>query len=347
MSGFPIVDLVVGIIFLFFLISIICSSVVEMIMTARRVRAEVLGQWMLRIFDTDIPKPNGGTVKLGQAIMDHCATTALVPEGKPPSYMDARNFVSALLDKVAKCSTVTKPETLDDFITSFKTSTAISEELKRTFILQAIEARDSFAALSNKTTGAIELFRNRIENWYDSNMVRISGTMKVKYTRRFTLISAIIITLLLNADTVAISKYLYNNPEARAQLAAKAYETAADDSIRSKMELVKERNTKDDTTRITLKQLDSTLNVKRNDINTAYAAVKTSIPIGWSVAEFKPLKDGWDWAAFIISKIVGLTIMVFAILLGAPFWFDVLNKISNLRGVGKRPDTSPSDKASN
>jgi len=346
MSGFPIVDLVVGIIFLFFLISIICSSIVEIIMTAQRVRAKVLGQWMLRIFDTDIPKHDGSTVKLGQAIMDHCANTALVPEGKPPSYIDARNFVSALLDKVAMYSDMVKPETIDDFIQSLKSSTAISGELKRAFIIQAVEARDTFHSLSEKTVGAIELFRNRLENWFDSNMVRISGTMKVKYTRRFTLIAAIAVTLALNADTIAISKYLYNNPEARAQLVAKAYETTADDAIKSKVSLLKQQVALNDTAKLNLKELTETIDAKRKDINTAYAAIQTSIPLGWSITEFKGL-ESWGWVTFILSKIVGMAVMVFAILLGAPFWFDVLNKISNLRGVGKRPYTSQVDKTSN
>ncbi len=345
MSGFPIVDLVVGIIFLFFLISIICSSIVEIIMTAKRVRAEVLGQWMLRIFDTDITKADGTTVKLGQAIMDHCATTALVPHGKPPSYIDARNFVSALLDKVALCSAMAKPETIDDFIESFKSSTAISGELKRAFIIHAIEARDTFNSLSQKKIGAIELFRNRLENWYDSNMMRISGTMKVKYTRRFTLAAAIVITLALNADIINISKYLYNNPEARAQLAAKAYETTTDDSIKAKVLLLKQGSL-NDTAKLNLQQLTESIEAKRKDINTAYAAMKASMPLGWNVEEFKDLK-GLNWVTFILSKIVGLSVMVFAVLLGAPFWFDVLNKISNLRGVGKRPDIAIADKTSN
>ena len=73
------------------------------------------------------------------------------------------------------------------------------------------------------------MFRGKIENWYDSSMDRLTGTLKVKYTRRFTMISAIIVTLLVNADTIEIAKYLYNNPEARAKVAAKAYQTSADD----------------------------------------------------------------------------------------------------------------------
>jgi hypothetical protein len=39
MGGFPILDLVVGIIFIYFLLSIICSSAVEITLSANKIRA--------------------------------------------------------------------------------------------------------------------------------------------------------------------------------------------------------------------------------------------------------------------------------------------------------------------
>src|SRR3954447_11843374 len=100
MSGFPILDLVVGVIFIFFLMSIICSSIVEIILTARRIRAQVLEKWLVTIFDTEITNAKNEKVLLGQAIMDHCALTALSPSHTAPMYIDAKNFVAAALDKI-------------------------------------------------------------------------------------------------------------------------------------------------------------------------------------------------------------------------------------------------------
>jgi hypothetical protein len=37
-------------------------------------------------------------------------------------------------------------------------------------------------------------------------------------------------------------------------------------------------------------------------------------------------------------KILGLLVTVLAISLGAPFWFDLLNRLVNLRSTGKPPD---------
>src|SRR6266496_631251 len=341
MSGFPILDLVVGVIFIFFLLSIICSSIVEMVLTVRRVRAEVLGKWLLTIFDTEVTNAKNQKVPLGQEIMDHCALTALSPSGKAPAYIDAKNFVAAVLDKVTVYSKVVNPKSIDEIIQSLESTTALSEELKRAFLIYANEAKDTFEALSVKTAGAIEMFRNKMENWYNSNMDRISGTMKVKYTRRFTFASAIVITLLLNADIIEISKYLYNNPEARAKIAAKAYETTADTAIKQNMIRIKQRAAaQDDTMKPTIEQLNDSMKVKINKINEARAALNESLPLGWNKSEFAAQKNGLDWEGFIFTKLVGMAITVIDIMMGAPFWFDVLNKVSNLRGVGKKPEES-------
>src|SRR5690348_6749731 len=99
MSGFPIIDLIAGIIFVYFLLSIVCSSVVEMLLAGFRARAKLLAEWLYKIFDQQV-QVGGKTESLGQAIMDHCAVTALSEKGNSPSYIDAKNFSSALLEKI-------------------------------------------------------------------------------------------------------------------------------------------------------------------------------------------------------------------------------------------------------
>jgi hypothetical protein len=340
MSSFPILDLVVGVIFIFFLLSIICSSVVETILTIRRVRAQVLGKWLLSIFDTKIKTDQNQQVPLGQVIMDHCALTALSPKGAAPSYIDAKNFVSALLDKITEFSQMVNPTSIDDLIKSLNTTTAISDELRRSFLIYANDAKDTFDALTVRTTGAIGMFRHKMENWYNSNMDRLTGTLKSSYTRRFTFISAAVVCLLINADTIAISKYLYSNPEARAALAEEAYKTGTDDSIKQDMQQLKqhEDSVNNDTAKLTFNQLDSSITLKVATINKARAELEGSIPLGWNKAEITGLQN-WGW----LAKLIGIAITVIAIMMGAPFWFDVLNKISNLRGTGTRPDVAPAD----
>jgi hypothetical protein len=46
-------------------------------------------------------------------------------------------------------------------------------------------------------------------------------------------------------------------------------------------------------------------------------------------------------------KIFGFLITALAISLGAPFWFDLLKKLMQLRGDGAKPENTPSAPAGN
>ncbi len=340
MSGFPILDLVVGIIFIYFLLSIICSSIVEMMLTVKKVRAKVLGEWLIKILDNKVANEKNEQVNLGKEIMDHSILAGLSTKGKSPSYIDSKNFVSALLDKIHTYSSTVNPSNIDEIILSLKSTTAISEELKRSFLIAAHEAKDSFNALTIKTIGAMELFRNKMENWYDSNMDLLGGPLK-KYTRRFTFISSIIVTLLVNADTIEISRYLYNNPEAAKALATKAYETATDEKIKQEMERkALAKTAQSDSVKLTVQQLDSSINANIKVIKNAETVLKASFPLGWVNSSYSESRDFGDWILFWIGKLIGMALTVVAIMMGAPFWFDILNKVSNIRGSGKRPAES-------
>jgi hypothetical protein len=309
-------------------------------MTVKRTRAAVLSEWLLRIFDTQITNAKGQLTKLGQEIMDHCALTALSKTGKSPSYIDAKNFTTALLDKIIQHSAAQNPTNMKDIIQSLNTTTALSTELKNTFLLFAHEAEDSFQAVSAKTIGAMETFRGKIENWYDTNMDRITGTMKSDHTRWYTMVVAIVMTLVLNADTITIARYLYSNDAARAAVAARAYETGTDKKIKAEMDSLRQKAGSDTAAIRSLQQLETAVNAKLQTINTAHAALKKSMPVGWQKEEFSVDREWWEWPLFFLLKLAGLALTALAVMMGAPFWFDVLNKVSNIRGTGPKPASS-------
>jgi hypothetical protein len=64
----------------------------------------------------------------------------------------------------------------------------------------------------------------------------------------------------------------------------------------------------------------------------------------------KLYKEGW-WSykskyviceAFHGRRLIGFVLTAFAISLGAPFWFDMLNKLMKLRGTGSKVDVPSS-----
>jgi hypothetical protein len=335
MSGFPILDLVIGMIFIYFLLSVISSSAVEMIITAAKARSKILAEWLNRIFDTVI-KEDGKEKTLGQVIMDHCAVVALSEPGRAPSYIDAKNFTSALIEKITYDPQNPKSiaANINDIITALKNTTLLSTEMQRALLGYAYEARDTYAALSVKTISEIEYFRSKVENWFDTSMDRLTGTFKKRYSRPFTLLIAIITAVALNADSIAIAKYLYSNPDARAKIVAQAYQTANDNTYIKRLNEL-HASPQDSAT---LQQIKNDINKSLQNINEANAALTSDIPLGWKNITTTKVTPG-----VVITKITGLLATILAIFMGAPFWFDLLNKISNLRSSGAKPPSSTSD----
>src|SRR5207248_1929782 len=70
------------------------------------------------------------------------------------------------------------------------------------------------------------------------------------------------------------------------------------------------------------------------------------VPIGWSGGF---VREGTTAVvSAVLVKLAGLLITVFAIALGAPFWFDLLSKVVSLRSPGNPPAKSkatPADAA--
>ena len=332
MSGFPILDLVVGLIFIYFLLSIISSSVVELILTLSKTRAKLLQRWLLTIFDKQIVVDNDKSEPLGQAIMNHCTTTALSGQGNSTSYMDAKNFTSALIEKLTFIKDQPKKVVTDlqEVIDAIAKTDALTPELKRVFILYANEAIQSGAADVKSTFDKFMAFRGKIENWYNTSMERVSGHLKSKYAFPLTICVATVVASLGNADSIEIAKYLHRNPEITANIAKQGYLTGRDSTYLKRLNEAKAHNAKDT---VTDKETEEAIKKELATINEAKAVLAQSLPLGWN----NVVVTSWP------TKIFGILITIFAIIMGAPFWFELLNKIANLRGTGTKPAVAKND----
>jgi hypothetical protein len=67
-----------------------------------------------------------------------------------------------------------------------------------------------------------------------------------------------------------------------------------------------------------------------------------NLPLGWALAVKDPRhipleRSGWDFTGWLVFKLFGLLVSAFAVSLGAPFWFDLLSKFVNIRAAGTPP----------
>jgi hypothetical protein len=163
---------------------------------------------------------------------------------------------------------------------------------------------------------AVKKVSDRIEKWYDQTMDRVSGWYK-RRTQWFLFGIALLFALALNVDTVKICQALSKSSTLR-------------DSVTEQAK------------HLSLPPAPAGANID-NQFSQVQEAVKRldglGVPLGWT-------DESKLWTTFPQSgndylvrseKLMGLLLTAFAASLGAPFWFDVLNKFMVVRSAGKSP----------
>ena len=242
---------------------------------------------------------------LAKQLYDHALVKNLGKAGQLPSYVPSRAFALALFDLVAPVHDSTTTRTLQDIRNSV--ANISNEQVKTTLVV-----------LIDDAEGDLKKARENVERWYDDAMDRVSGWYKKK-TQLFILVWALAVTLSVNADTVLIANTLAHDATLRTSLVAMAEITAKEPLP---------QDAKGTTERV--QQMSSEIK-------------KLGLPIGWSLEPKDPKSlpsDVGGWAL----KIIGLSLTAIAVSLGAPFWFDVLNKLINIRSAGKQPERSRQEK---
>lgn len=191
---------------------------------------------------------------------------------------------------------------------------------------------------------ALETLRKNLENWFNEAMERVSGWYK-RWSQKISLCFACFLVLICNIDTLQIAQRLMNDSALRASLVSAATLVASTANSAN--------------TAATSKLADGTtvLNESANKEIVRIAAQNPNLPFGWDFSQWtsnnkpsaeaaKTLNDHKEkstsqvvmhWTVIVFAKLIGLGISVFAISLGAPFWFDLLIKFVNMRSSGKPP----------
>jgi len=312
MTGFAILDLVIGIIFIYFLLSILCSAVQEIISGILRWRATTLNDWLRDAFEKG---------DLGKAVLEHKLIAGLTKKGRLASYFPPDKLALAILDIISKDKTGGQPYTIESLTNAIRTTTLLDDDFKRV-LLQSMA----------KASQDIDAAKNFIESWFNDSMERVTGTYRKK-VRRVVLIIAVVATAALNVDTIALSDYLYNHPEASKQLADQASAATKDEAYKDLVKRINESGKDSLVAWKTIKEATDQFERNAAQVKTITAKLEGfQLPIlSWKNTE------GQDLVWWIV-KIVGLLLTAFAVSMGAPFWFDILGKLVNLRSTGRDPN---------
>lgn len=144
--------------------------------------------------------------------------------------------------------------------------------------------------------GDLARVQANLENWFDSSMDRVSGWYK-RQTQWILVAVGLVAAVGMNVDSVAIANNLYTHPAARDVLVEDAKVAAQHAQAGT------------DTFETSEKEL-----------------ADLRLPIGWS---------GEQSQVGTLAHIPGWLITTLAATLGAPFWFDVLNRLMVIRSTVK------------
>jgi len=162
----------------------------------------------------------------------------------------------------------------------------------------------------NEAGNDINKLKSSLEAWYDSAMDRVSGWYKY-HTQWILFWIGLVLAVALNANTVVIVTQLSTDATLRQSVvaAAQAAKSPSDPSKPATISEVKDQ----------VEHLD-----------------KLGIPIGWK-GTWPPTRK--ELVEFL-KGFPGFLLTAIAVSLGAPFWFDILNKIMVVRSTVKPHEKS-------
>lgn len=282
--GSAILDTAVGLVFIYLLLAVFCTTVNEWISGIFSSRAKYLEQGIKQLL-----RDPSGAANLLQSFYAHPVIASLMDGQSHPSYIPARSFSRVIMDLV----TPTVSGTLD-----FK---ALEDGINN---LPPGRVKTTLLALIQDAGKDLPTAQKNIEAWYDDAMERVSGWFK-RHTQVVTVAVALLVTVATNADTLYMAQRLWADPGMRSKLVEQA-------SAQAK----------------TLNPNSATPPTAA-EISTEESQLVGSV-IGWR--HFPSDTGSW------LQAILGWIITTVAVSLGAPFWFDALNKFMNIRNSGKSPN---------
>ena len=191
------------------------------------------------------------------------------------------------------------------------------------------EVRQALLTLVNASGNDIGEVRKNIQDWFDSSMDRVSGWYK-RRVQWITLVLGLVVAVAVNADTIAIGTRLSHDVAMRDSLVAAAQEYAKDGSAQPTSQNAAQIEACEDA------ENSPECRVAKNLIEIR----KLGLPIGWDKNDptlFPVTPGGW------LTKGLGWLLTAFAVTLGAPFWFDILNKFIVIRSTVRPKEKSPEE----
>lgn len=321
MSTTLFLNIAITLVFIYLVCAIMITAINEIFFIATRVRSRSLRKTIETLFfDREWRE-------MARRIGNSPFISALKPRpGRFPQSIPAATFAMALLSEVGGGKL--------DMESIRKGVNGRTDKGELYSLLSALVSREgiTFAEL-----------KKEVEQLFDGSMVRLAAWFK-QYARVVSMAVGLLIAATLNIDTIDITLNLWNNREQAEKLAAFATaasgQIAQDESGRVMLNDAKGTlvivDTKvvpaADTAGALRDDLTGELKTQVKQVLKSYnILVDLGIPMGWG-GKNVPASGGSNPLYLLwILKIAGILLTAFAASLGAPFWYDLLKRVTPMK----------------
>lgn len=351
------IDVAIGLILMYLMLSLLCTVVNEFIATKLKLRSSTLQDALQKLIDDPallshfyahgLIASNGrasatgsqttlqaiasgsglavaGAASAAKSVMAKlqaapapavAAATTVPVKAEHPSYLAGGTVALALMGSLLKQQA--PPQQGAPVATGFAAVEAAINNMN-----VAPKLKDALLASLLQANGDIDTLRQSIATWFDDSMDRLSGAYKRKM-KWIAMLIGLLVAIAFNADSFKVATTLWNDADRRESTIAVAKQIAAKP----------------------LPTPEQSVDQKKlgEEIQSTELTLR-SLPIGWNCQA--KTADGWTnyWTCvkqeiprLTLVQILGWFLTAAALSLGAPFWFDLLNKFINLRGAGEKP----------
>ena len=297
MSVSAAIDTAIGLVLVYFVLSLVCTVINEYLATWANLRANTLKNSLQQLID--VPR-------LRTDFYDHgLIDGANDAKGGHVSYLSGETFALALLGSLDPAEP----------IPGFAAVTQAVQNLPDSNI------RDALLAHISTAHGDVVTLRNNVAAWFDRSMDRVSGVYK-RYLKVISLAVGFGLAILVNADTIKMGTVLWHDDALRAQMVGSAQQVA---NQGAKQPPTPSGNA-----------APATASDVVDAIKNSEAQLRP-LPLGWNFSSRILQQSWCAILWFGVVKLFGLVLTALALSLGAPFWFDLLSKFMNVRGAGPKP----------
>jgi hypothetical protein len=307
-------DMLIGLVTIYLSIALACSAIVESLASFLDIRGKNLESGIQEILACHISHP----------------LTQLPPaaEQEPEQTFVMKFFAHSLINSLSK-GVDNRPSYIPPEIFSQVVCDILTEKGTKSLDagindLPECRLKNILRILKAKGAQTTESFEYNLETHFDRVMDRATGWVKIHQQKMAVLVSMLLVVL-GNVDTFAIANAFTASPQSRDALLAQASSLLAQGNNQA----AQPPSTGADS----LKNFQQSAEQVKQSVQASVTLFDAEgLPLGWNSVDINNYHFK-DW----VSKVVGWLISIFAVSLGAPFWFDKLQKIINIRQAGINP----------